>query len=126
MKKFTVGAVDMAGVRCKNVHLLNTIEMYFSVNMDDEFFISYNFHSIDFSLWEQVEQIHIDEVEDIQYSRSGKDVKREDIKAGNLYYSIIISSSDFNLYRNIHTICFLERGSWNNMNEMMRKHAIDK
>ena len=50
MEKFTVGAIDMAGVRCKNLHVLNTIEMFFGVNTNDRFFISYKFHGIDFSL----------------------------------------------------------------------------
>lgn len=116
----------MAGVRCKNFHVLNTIEMFFGVNGEGQFFISYRFHGIDFSLWEQIDRIHIDQVEEVQYFHFNKEVKRSEIKAGHLYYSIVLTSNEPNLYRNLNTICFLERNSWNNMDEMMRKYAIDK
>lgn len=122
IEKFTIKYADCVWDKCKNKQKINTIEIFFGVTTRDTFRIEYSFHKIDFILWEQILEIHKDAVLDpILYDNEGivTEVKNE-----LNYYFYRLESKDFNLYRNINFIFFLddEKG-WNNMNDMLKQNT---
>jgi len=49
-EKYEITLVDCVWDRCKNLHKINTIEIFFTVTPDDFFSIEYQFHKVDFEI----------------------------------------------------------------------------
>jgi hypothetical protein len=52
-----------------------------------------------------------------------KNEKIIDIEENLEYYHFALKSKDYNLYRNIWLIPFLEKNDWDNMNEQIEKNT---
>lgn len=124
MNKFVINYIDCAWDNCKNTQFINSIEMFFFITLDDEAAIEYNFHSVDFHLWEQIVEIHKENVNETTLYYLNDVITINDIKDKYEYYNIKIVSKDMNLYRNINLIMYLtDNDKWDNMNEMLRKNT---
>lgn len=122
MKNFDIFYVDCVWSNCKNFQKINSIEMFFSIDINDNFCIEYNFHKIDFNFWLEIIEIHSEDIETILYDWNSVIIERNKIINSQEYYMFILKSKDFNLYRNINYIFYLENRDtkWNNMEEMLR------
>jgi hypothetical protein len=96
--------------RCKNIHIIESIEIYFYVDASGSFVIEYNFHEKDFHLWEE----NVDNC-------SLYNVFDEVIKNGGEYYNLKAKSKDPNLYRNISLIMYSE--GIDNSKEMLKMNT---
>ena len=123
MGEYKVYAIDCAGMKGKNFQRINTIEIFYYVNMDNKFGIEYNFYNIDFEIWKGVLKIHLEDCEYELWDRGNKIIRLEDLTNTEAYYTFYITSADFNLYRNINIIPFLKKGGWDNMNEMIEANV---
>ncbi len=125
MSKFQIRYVDCVWDKCKNLQKINTIELFFYVNTEDEFVIDYNFHSLDFDLWVQILEVHKEENSDARlFNSENEEIVSDPINSGNTYFAFSLRSKNFNLYRNINLVFFLEHESgWNNMSEMLRQNT---
>ena len=123
MKEYRLDCIDCTWVKCKNVHLLESIEMYFYVGTNGIFVIEYSFHEKDFYLWEQVLKIHKENVEKcVLYDNFDEEVL--ELENDYKYYILKIKSEDANLYRNISMIMYIENNvGWNNSEEMLIKNT---
>lgn len=121
MDGFKVRYIDYIEARAKNLQKLNTIEIYYYISTDDLFVIEYNFHKIDFKMWEEVIEIHKEENDDAILYYKNKVVKK--IENEETYYTCSLKSQSFNLHRNINLILYLEKGVWDNEREMIRKNV---
>ena len=106
------------------MHLLESIEIFFYVDTSGKKVIEYNFHKKDFYLWEQILEIHKENVKNC----SLYDVFDEEILGkleNNLeYYSLKLKSEDDNLYRNISLILYIEDiNGWNNSKKMLKRNT---
>ena len=133
MRGYTVKAIDAVGDSLKNYQKINTIEIYFGVIPSRSeadalsgatYYIQYDFHQIDFPLWEQIDAIHTDDIKNCTYYLWGLPIKRGEIVDVLNCYSIMVKSSDVWLYMEINTLLYLQKGDWDNMEEMARKHII--
>jgi len=100
--------------------------MFFYVTMNDEFAIDYNFHRVDLFLWKEILEIHKDCVNKPRlYNFLNELIESNDIKDSLEYYTFKLTSKDFNLYRNINLIMYLEdkKTSWNNLDESVRSNT---
>ena len=124
MSAYKISTIDCVWDKCKNLQRINTIEIFFKITTDDDFAIEYNFHSIDFNLWKQILIIHRDQNDDsLLYNSFNEIINIEFIKNDSIYYTFILKSKNFNLYRNINLFLYLENDSWNNMEEMLRNNT---
>ena len=127
MEKFSVAYIDCANCKGKNLHLLNSIEIYFYINTSSLFVIEYNFHKIDFNLWKEVYFIHKECNENaILYDQQENMIKIENLKDTENYYKLKLVSENANLYRNINIICYLKNKNWNNMDAMIKQNLWEK
>lgn len=124
MDKYNVCYVDAVWARGKNLQRLNTIEMYYYVNTNDEFVIQYDFHKIDLETWKKVMEIHKEGCNTELYDEFKN--KIEKIVDDRNYYTFLLKSKDFNLFRNISLILFLKKDDWNNMEEQLILNTIEK
>ena len=82
--------------------------MYFYIDTNDNIVIEYNFHKEDFYLWEQILEIHKENVDDcLLYDTFDVEVE-ESLKNEFIYYTLKLKSKDINLYRNISLIMYIE------------------
>ena len=110
--------MDCVGVRCKNLQTINTIEIFYYIDTNDEFAIEYNFHNSDIEIWKQILEIHKDQNDDaILYNH-----RNEIIEINNIiekeYHTFSLKSKNSNLYRNINLIIYID-----NMDEQIRKNS---
>lgn len=127
MDKFVIKYVDCTWAKCKNYHRFNTIDMWFSINTNDEFYIEYFFHNIDFSVWKKIIEIHkINVGQTTLYNENNEKIDILKLNNNLEYYILKIVSKDPNLYRNINLIFYLEDKNWNNMNEMLKQNTHNK
>jgi hypothetical protein len=124
MNAFKVNYIDCVGIKCKNLQIINTIEIFFYVTTEDEFAIKYNFHSIDFFIWKDIVKIHKENCDNAELFHSDCIINENNIKNSLDYYSFTLKSKDFNLQRNINLIFYLsdEKG-WDNIWEMVNKNT---
>jgi hypothetical protein len=119
-------AIDCTWSKCKNLQIINTLEIFFHINNDDYFSITYCFHNTDFELWKKIIGYHTDNVNN-SILLDEFDVKRElnEIKNNQEYYNFSLISKDFNLYRNINLLFYFEEEKENDeidaINEVLRK-----
>ena len=113
--------IDCVWLECKNLQRINTVEIFYYVTNREEFAIEYNFHKIDFEIWKEIIEIHTDNVcGAILYQKDDTVIYEFTKSNSELYCTFILKSKDFNLYRNINLILYLEDGKgWNNMDEMI-------
>ena len=122
-EKYEVTLIDCVWDRAKNLHKINTIEIFFTVTPDDFFSIEYQFHKVDFEIWLIILSCHREHVTDsILYNYQNIAVT-EPIESSE-YNFFTLKSKQFNLYRNINLIPCLVKGSWNNINESMLLNTI--
>ena len=95
--------------------------MFLYLTINDTFAIEYNFHSIDFNIWRKILSVHKGDCECILYDFNENIVIN--LENSKEYYKFTLISKDFNLYRNIGLIFYLEYKDWNNMDEMIRKNT---
>ena len=128
MSKFKIFCIDCVWLKCKNLQRINTVEIFYYVSNREEFAIEYNFHKIDFEIWKEIIEIHTDNVSGAILYQKDDTVIYEftklnsefDLVNSELYYTFILKSKDFNLYRNINLILYLQDDDgWNNMDEMI-------
>lgn len=122
-EKYEVILCDCVWDRCKNLHKINTIEIFFTVTTDDFFAIEYQFHKIDFEIWLTILTCHKERVSDAILYDYQNIIVGEPIKNFDYNY-FTLKSKDFNLYRNINLIPCLEKGKWNNVNESLLLNTI--
>jgi hypothetical protein len=117
--------IDLVGCRPKNFQRVSTIEIYYNIGTDDSFYITYNFHKLDFHLWLQLVAIHEESATDVSciYEMHSIDYAMrhsEEFRNLSTYYTIYLVSKEINLYRNISLIPFLEHDDGSdNMIEMI-------
>lgn len=99
--------------------MIESIEIYFYIDTNDDFVIEYNFHREDFNLWEQILEIHKEYVEECELYKNGE--KIENLEKNDEYYTLELKSKDPNLYRNISLIMYLE--DKNNFEKMLKKNT---
>lgn len=116
--------IDCTWGRCKNLQRLNTIELWFYIETNNTFNIEYSFHKIDFKIWLEILEIHKEDIiNSTLLNIDNEVVDIENIKNTEEYYIFKLTSKEFNLYRNISLILYLENGKWNNRDEMLRKNT---
>jgi len=98
--------IDCTWSKVKNLQKIKTIEIFFTITTTDLFMIEYNFHSIDFELWKEIINIHIENIKDYKIHRNEEKIDLKNFENLYDYYSIKLTSKDFNLYRNINLIFF--------------------
>jgi hypothetical protein len=119
-----VNYIDCIGTKCKNLQIINTIEIFFYITTNDEFAIKYNFHYIDFTIWKQILEIHKKDCEKTELFFGEYTIDENKIENIMEYYSFELRSKDFNLYRNINLILYLtDNKGWENTWEMVRKNT---
>ena len=121
MNKFKIFCIDCVWLKCKNLQRINTVEIFYYATNREEFAIEYNFHKIDFEVWKGIIEIRTDNVSGAILYQKDNTVIYEFTKSNSeLYYTFILKSKDFNLYRNINLILYLQDDDgWNNMDEMI-------
>lgn len=128
-EKLKITYVDCVWKKGKNFQKINTIEMFFAVNMEGEFFIEYNFHSIDFDYWKEIALIHVEDI-DFELSDDFGDLisSIDAVKNDKEYFTLIISSNNPNLYRNINYIFFFKNSETgeNNMDDMIDQNTWEE
>lgn len=123
-KKYEVILYDCVWDRCKNIHKVNTLEIFFNILPEDFFAIEYRFHKIDNEIWLIIMNSHKSTVNDaILYDSNNIIINEKNIKYST-YNFFILKSKKFNLYRNINIIPCLYNGKWNNVNESMSINTI--
>lgn len=102
-------AIDCTWSKCKNLQIINTLEIFFHVTNDDCFSIKYCFHNTDFEIWKKIVGYHTDNV-NLPTLLDELGIKREldKIENNQEYYNFILLSKDFNLYRNINLLFYFE------------------
>ena len=124
MNKYKVGCIACTWSKCKNIHLFESIEMYFYIDAWNNYVIEYNFHEKDFYLWEDVLIIHKEYVDNCSlYDNFGDEVFK-DLDNKFEYYTLKLKSKDINLYRNISMIMYLkDENGWDNSKEMLKRNT---
>ena len=122
-EKYEVTLIDCVWDRCKNIHKINTIEIFFTITSDDFFSIEYQFHKIDFEIWLTILSCHREKVSDSILYDYKKTIVNEPIQSSE-YNFFILKSKQFDLYRNINLIPCLIKDNWNNINESMMLNTI--
>ena len=125
MDNYKVGCIDCTWKKCKNVHLFESIEMYFYIDAWDNYVIEYNFHEKDFGLWKKVLDIHKEYVDNYSlYDGFGDEISKTDLKNEFEYYVLKLKSKYMNLYRNISLIMYIIYGDGkDNSKEMLKKNT---
>lgn len=114
--------MDCIGMRCKNLQILLSIEIFYDIKTNDEFVIEYNFHKEDFDVWLQIYNEHINNVNNYKlYDINGLLLTKPENKYELFYFKVI--SKDSNLYRNIRLIPFIEDNKFINMNESVYNNS---
>ena len=118
--------IDCTWKKCKNIHIIESIEIYFYVDTSGNFVIEYNFHEKDFHLWEKIFEIHKENVNNCGLYNIFDEIIIEDIRNDSKYYTLKAKSKDPNLYRNISSIMYIEyKEGFDNSKEMLKKNTWD-
>lgn len=125
MNEYEIRSIDCTWSKCKNLQKINTIEIWYYVDTNDNFVIEYNFHTIDFKIWKKILDIHKEDLESCLYDLENNIIDETNLENIAQYYTFRLKSKDFNLYRNINLIFYLKKEKWNNMHEMVRKNTWD-
>ena len=124
MNKYRIGCIDCTWSKCKNIHLFESIKMYFYIDAWDNYVIEYNFHEKDFYLWKDVLIIHKEYVDNCSLYDDFGDEVFKDLDNEFEYYTLKLKSKDINLYRNISMIMYLkDENGWDNSKEMLRMNT---
>lgn len=114
--------IDCSWKKCKNLQKFKTIEMFFYITTDDGFAIEYNFHPIDLEIWKEIVKVHKEECEVSEiYDQDGDVVNEEDLPKRD-YYVVKLKSKDFNLYRNINILFFINENK-DSLEEIIEKNT---
>lgn len=111
--------IDCTWNRSKNIHLINTIEIYFHITTNNTFSIEYRFHKIDFDIWKNILWFHKRNIKETILYDENNLIILEPINTTNIYNYYRLESKEFNLYRNIQSIPILEYKQWNNINKQI-------
>jgi len=116
MNRYKLGCIDCIWKRCRNVHLLESIKMYFYIDSWDNYVIEYNFNQKDFYLWKGILEIHRENVDDCTLY--------DDLENKFEYYELRLESKDINLYRNISLIMYIkDENGWDNSEEILEIYS---
>lgn len=122
MNKYEINYIDCTWLKCKNIHIIESIEIYFYIDVDDNVVIEYNFHEKDFNLWKKILEIHKENVEEsILYDNFNEIFTN--IENIYEYYTLKLKSKDLNLYRNISLIMYIKNEKQDNSKEMIKKNT---
>ena len=125
MEGFKLNYIDCVWKKCKNFQRINTIEIYYYVSTDEYFVIEYNFNRIDFEIWKEIIEIHRDQNSDAILYKDNTIINEKEVSNNDNYYNFKLISKNFNLYRNINLIFYLEdEEGKNNMTEMIKINTV--
>jgi hypothetical protein len=120
MNRYKLGCIWK---RCRNVHLLESIKIYFYIDSWDHYVIEYNFHQKDFYLWKDILEIHRENIDDCALY---DDLENKVLENEFEYYVLRLKSKDINLYRNISLIMYIkDENGWDNSEEMLKRDTWD-
>lgn len=118
MENMRVSFIDFVFIKCKNLQKINTINIFYSVDVKGRFSIKYTFYYTDLEIWKSIFKEHINQVDDYILYLNENVININDVPKNENYYLEVLSK-DVNLYRNINLIPFLEKNNWNNMDEQI-------
>jgi hypothetical protein len=126
MNRYKLGCIDCIWKRCRNVHLLESIKIYFYIDSWDHYVIEYNFHQKDFYLWKDILEIHRENIDDCTLYDDLENKVLESLENEFEYYVLRLKSKDINLYRNISLIMYIkDENGWDNSEEMLKRNTWD-
>ena len=121
MNRYKLGCIWK---RCRNVHLLETIKMYFDIDRWDNYVIEYNFNQKDFYLWKGILEIHRENVDDCTLYDDLENKVLESLENKFEYYVLRLKSKDINLYINISLIMYIkDENGWDNSEEILEIYS---
>lgn len=124
MNENELNYVDCTWAKCKNFQRFNTIEIFFLITTDDHFAIEYNFHYSDFDNWKKIVKIHCEDIDEpVLYDLQQIVVDINKLENTAAYYFFTLKSKDYNLYRNINLIFFIEDEEYRNMEKALKKNT---
>jgi hypothetical protein len=126
MNRYKLGCIDCIWKRRINVHLLESIKIYFYIDSWDHYVIEYNFHQKDFYLWKDILEIHREDIDDYTLYDDLENKVLESLENEFEYYVLRLKSKDINLYRNISLIMYIkDENGWDNSEEMLKRNTWD-
>jgi hypothetical protein len=121
MNRYKLGCIWK---RCRNVHLLESIKMYFYIDSWDNYVIEYNFNQKDFYLWKGILEIHRENVDDCTLYDDLENKVLESLENKFEYYVLRLKSKDINLYINISLIMYIkDENGWDNSEEILEIYS---
>lgn len=104
-----LGCLDVVNCKVKNLQKINSIEIFYYIDMSNRFVIEYSFHCNDFELWKKILCIHKKCADSLLYV-GDVIVDETSLKNDSIYYDFALKSKNPNLYKNINLLFYIEEG----------------